>query len=244
MEMEDYLIRFLEIENELEKHPKVALMNFYLNETGYREQIDVEAEKLPFPLPKSVKDFYYHVDTLQLRWMYKGSPDYEPEMYDFRESYFDPTYVWDDELVITGCINILSFKDVFFHNWMETDFKKQFKVQKKVRFLGKEMDGEDFYSRLFPFDFFNWNHAAAFYFDQDTEDLLVLIAFDQFADFQHSVITDFESYLEMILHKRGLISARWKYYSLSSGERRIKTPQNFWTKRDLPKLDDLPEMEW
>ncbi|MEM9823907.1 MAG: hypothetical protein AAF985_22675 [Bacteroidota bacterium] len=241
MDMEDYLLRFLEIEDQLSEHDQVALLNGYMNDVGYGAQIDTEIEKLPFSLPKTIRDFYYHIDTLQLRWLHKRSSEYQGEKHDQRAYYFDPFNIWYEDFVVTACINILSFEQVFLYDWMNEKFKVQYEFQKKIRFKNKEFTGEEFYSRLYPFDLFHPEHAAAFYFDKENDKWLVLTAIDQFADFHHSVVTDFESYLEMILHQRGLVSSRIHFYGLGAEERQIRTPKSFWVEKEAPNLENYSE---
>lgn len=202
---------------------------------------------MPFRVPAVLRDFYFHLDTLQVRWIHHRHPEYDPALYVHRESYVDPYYVWDDELTHSGCISILPFQDVFYTDWMERHFRKHAEVQKRILFDGTYLNAHDFYARIYPFDLFHWKYASALYVDEARDELCVLHAFDGFADFQHSIITDLESYLELILQTLGLVSSRLHYFSPGSSKanvKRFQPPPSFWTSWNVPNLDQMNEHEW
>ncbi|WP_299455514.1 hypothetical protein [uncultured Microscilla sp.] len=237
MDIENYILEMMELGEKLQNHPNIHLVNFNIVEQNAPESIDELSQKLPFSLPPIVIEFYKTVHSIQIRWIRKDNPDYEPDMYD-TEGWFNP--IEGDGLIYDGIINMLPFEDVFFGEW--NVLKNLAEVEESINFNNKQITYKEFYSHIYPFDIWNDIQSSAFYVDKNTADFLVLTTFFHSEDYHQSIITDFESYLEMILHTNGMHDGKYKYYKNYNSEYKvIKTPRSFWTKNNVIDLDSLPE---
>ena len=180
---------------------------------------------MDFNVPSFILDFYKVVDSVQLRWVRKDNPDYEPDLYE-EGGWFDP--LEGDDLIYDGTINILPFEDVFFGTWNVLENLKE--IEKEVTINNNTLSFSEFCNHIYPFDLWNDIQSAAFYVDDKTDEILVLNSFFHSEDYYQSIITDFESYLEMTLHTMGMHDGKYKYYKNYNNEhKKIKTLRSFWT---------------
>ncbi|EAY24034.1 hypothetical protein, partial [Microscilla marina] len=137
--------------------------------------------------------------------------------------------------------NILAFDEVFFMQWDK--LKELSKLNHSISFNGKKISANNFYSSIYPFDVFGLYCTSAFFIDKASSKVWVIFSFGSFEDFSESVITDFESYLFMLLYKRGLLKSRKKYYQYKA-QQIIKIPANIWSERDIPDLSNPQSLHY
>ncbi|WP_299455516.1 hypothetical protein [uncultured Microscilla sp.] len=235
MDIEQYIISWLEAEDDLRAHKKVDVIECNIDQNDYEKTLLENLSKLQLNISQDIIDFYKYLNGIQLCWIHKDHPNYSSAISESITYHFEPQEFVFESFVCSGYVNILPFEEVFFTQWDE--LKQLSTLRKPVNFNGKNIPASDFYNSIYPFDVFGLYHTSAFFLDSSSKEVWVIFSFGDFKDFSESVITDFESYLFMILYKRGLLKARKKYYQHGKVQRLIKTPANIWSIRDIPNLD-------
>ncbi len=89
-------------------------------------------------------------------------------------------------------------------------------------------------------ELFSYSSCMAFLLETETreEGFKVSRLGDHYIEWQDNRITDFASYLEMLLATRGIVQARESIYQEEGGERlpSLVTTLEYWTEEKIPKL--------
>ena len=235
MDIEKYILDWVSVGDELRNHHKINLIEFNVDLNSYGNNITKKLAELHLNLPSMIIDFFKHTNGMQLCWIHNDIPGYNLISPDFKEYHFEYEDFTHEALICSGYINLLTFDEVFSTKWSE--LTRLAKSDKNITFNGNNIPAKEFYNSIYPFDVWGLRQAAAIYIDKTSNETWVIFAFGDFEDFSESVITDFESYLFMLLFKRGLLSTRKKYYQFGKRQKIFKTPANLWSKRDIPNLD-------
>jgi hypothetical protein len=234
--MENYLDRFATMVEELKScSDKLVLLNYNLFEPASVAAVANVESKLGFSLDESVKDFFCLSNGLQLRWILKNDPNYNPETHRFSSEPFDWLDPWRSYLPDTGLINILPLEEIFFNEWKDYVWSPA-DAAVPERFLGVEYNGVFFGKNIKPFDAFGKFYSMVFFIGDKNREYKVVMGDDHLADFKNSKVTNFESYLEFLLATRGIVEERKKFYLDSFGSSAepkeiLITDQNYWQDR-------------
>ncbi|MGF1488882.1 MAG: hypothetical protein ACFBSE_17495 [Prochloraceae cyanobacterium] len=239
--MEEYFSRFLEMVEELKSSPYVQVLNFELFEAVEPKVITRVEEILRCNLDTSIKDFYQISNGLQLKWIHKKNPEFDSEEHYYREEGFDYLQPIEEYGLEDGCINILPLQVTLFEqNWSDIVWSYEDEGY-SVEFCGAIHDRLALMQRLKPLDIFSKSEAMAFLIEEGIGNPKVILVQDHFAEVEDSRITDFRSYLDFILHYRGLIAERRNFYNEYKGHRipTIRTTLEYWANDQRQDLQFL-----
>lgn len=205
MDAEAYVLEFLALGDRLRAHENVALTNFYVGDGAPTEALEEAEVALGRPLPRAVRALYAAADGLQLRYILRDHPDFEPGRYDRNEGAFEPCYPGEEELLVSACVNVVPLGvlvdpgacDVPFRGWTDAP----------VHILEETYDAADFFDRLFLFDYFHEVLDAALFLGRNDR-AFVLLSSGHHALHPSSRPIDVESYLRFVLHRAGDILDR------------------------------------
>jgi hypothetical protein len=239
--MEDYLARFaLMVEGLRDCPDEVALLGYNVFEPVAEETVAEVEKSLGFALAESVKSFFRQTNGLQLRWMSKASPEYDPRKHRLTYEPFDGRYPWSGYLTETGLVNILPLEEIFFGDWRDYVWFEN-EGARQTTFFGVEYNSLFFKQHVKPFDLFNKYYTMAFFVGDGRPDPKVLMGSDHNADFTSTEVTDFESYVEFLIAKKGAVEERAKLYgaewdSAAEPKPLLITRRDFWTDEKILKL--------
>jgi hypothetical protein len=207
-----------------------------------REDHLVEAERfLKHPLPESVRAFYSRCGGLTLRWVHRerASRAYI-ERFDFGQNpkrfHRGSGSLLEDQRE-DGRILLRSLGETFlsderFAGLIEDSLLLEPGHKGSVKLAGATYPRDAFYQQLRVFDAYSSEGGAAFFLGDPS--LPVVQGSNSAASYEDGHVTDFESYLELLLASRGLKKARWLFYMRGSDKGRVlRTPPGFWTAADF-----------
>ena len=206
--MEDYFIQFLEMVEELKSKPYIQILNFELFNGASAYDIAMVEEAIGCELDSSIKEFYQISNGLQLKWIHKNNPSYDPKKHFYEEGCFEDPLEWygpED-----GCINIESV-ETFLEDWDSIVWFDEDEGY-TIEFDKVLYDSLDFFKSIKPLDIFSKSQSMVYFARQGISNPKVLLAIDHFADLEYSRTTNFKSYLQFILETWGLVDERDKYY--------------------------------
>jgi hypothetical protein len=153
---------------------------------------------------------------------------------------FDSLYPWSGYLNETGLVNILPLEKIFLGDWKDLVWFEN-EANRQTTFYGVEYDSLFFKQHVKPFDLFNKNYTTAFFVGDRQADPKVLLGSDHNADFVSTKVTNFESYMEFLIAKKGAVEERAKFYaagwnSAAKRKRLLITRRDFWTDGKILKV--------
>lgn len=208
MNVEEYMFKWIEIQEELEAHPDIQVLNWAWNTSTYTlEELQEKEKQASLSLPNTVKEFYTLADGLQLKWIHKQHPQFKEEEQEFMGTSFPQGEFSRDE-VYSGCINILPFDLLLTTNWKDisTDWRQSSESLKEMVINGQKTTKAELFTKLFPFDHYGNGATAAFYVSE--ADFGVMLSTQYFTDFSSYPLIDFETYLKLIQLDYGLFRKR------------------------------------
>lgn len=232
--MEDYLSRFALMAEELKSCPeRVALLNYNIFKPVSDDTVREVEDALGFSLDPSILSFFKQTDGLQLRWILRDNPRFDPDKQKFNYQPLDSLYPWERPVRANGFVNILPLRRIFLGDWEDTVWYRNVEPY-RIKFLGTEYDGTFFKQHIKPFDVFDAYYTMVFFTGDEESDPKVLLAEDRHAELTSSKITDFESYMEFLIASKGIVKARKDFYTDawdSSAEPKdiLMTHQDYWT---------------
>lgn len=237
--MASYVERFKALAAEVEAHPYLKLYKFKVNPPATEKAFAEVEKKLKAPLSKSIRDFYAEADGLELQWGLKKRLS-EEELDKISDKYDDYTPPDDEEPNERenpfARINLLPIvQSIVRRKWTiltAGDDEITFEFQKQT------YNRKEFGRRLRPFDVYSTYDCMAFVLEEGVGDPKVLRLSDHYVEWDGSRITDFQSYIEMLLATRGIVEARDDVYGEYRGDlkRQLLTGADYWTARRIPKL--------
>lgn len=246
--MSNYLERFRSMVAEIEAHPLLEVVTFSIN-PPISEQVLAQIETgLGLQLAESIRSFYQEANGLRIYWRFRL--DLTDEELDRIEETYDDYEIGlleEDVDEIEGRnpfaqINLLPLEESLVNrDWQGiVYFEETQAFDKSVEFCGSTYQRSQLEMRLKPFDLFSYSSCMAFLLETETreEGFKVSRLGDHYIEWQDNRITDFASYLEMLLATRGIVQARESIYQEEGGERlpSLVTAPEYWTEEKIPKL--------
>ncbi|NEO40248.1 MAG: SMI1/KNR4 family protein [Moorea sp. SIOASIH] len=240
-----YLERFRAMVDEIESHPLLEVVDFSVNQPASDELLTSVEETLRTSLAEPIRTFYKETNGLRLYWKIKsGLTDEEldrlEEVYDDYDIGLPNEEEDTDDENPFAHINLISIEDcIIKRNWQEKIIFDEINYNDEtVEFAGVTYRERDFQRRLKPFDLFSAYSCMAFFFEEGVENPKVLRLSSHYVEWDNSKITDFKSYLEMLLVTRGIVDARGEIYNQYRGDRepQLITGYDYWSEENVPKL--------
>lgn len=236
--MSDYLKRFRELVKDLEKYDYIEIVEFTPQPPATAAELKAVEENLGAPLAKPLRGFYGQANGLKLHWQVKADVS-EQKAKELRKKSSDyyvkiAEYVGDPFAII----NLIPLEEsILKRRWKELTLGAE---QKTVEFGGETHDFDEFRKRLKPFDLMNREMCMAFLIEEGHGDPRVLLLTEGYTEWNSSRLTDFASYMEMLLATRGIVEAREKIFGEESGDRKppLIKGGDYWRERFTPKLFD------
>lgn len=236
--MEEYFARFLDMVEELKSEPYIQVLHFELFEAAKPQDISKIEEMLGCSLDSSIKDFYMVSNGLQLKWIHKQNPRFDSKHHCYREGGFDFLEPLEWYGLEDGCVNILPLQMAFVEqDWGDIVWSYADEEQ-SIEFGGTTHNLLELMQGMKPLDLFSKSSAMVFLVEEGVANPKVLLAQDHFADVESSRITNFDSYIEFVLHHWGLVEERRKFYCEYGGHhmQMVITPAEYWQERPRPDL--------
>ena len=243
--MTNYLARFRAMVAEIEAHPLLEVVDFQINSSTNDEVLAMVEERLEASLAEPIINFYKEVNGLRLYWRIKSGLA-EEELDSIQEEYDDYEIGVPDEEEDADSenpfaqINILPIEDCLINrNWDNIIiFDEITSNEDELEFTGIKYKTRDFQRQLKPFDLYSSYSCMAFFMEKGNGNPKVLRLSSHYVEWNNSKITDFKSYLEMLLMTRGIVEARTEIYNDYRGDLKppLITDSNYWTEEHIPKL--------
>jgi len=239
--MKNIIERFKIIIDEIQKNPLLELVEAEFKPPASEELIQKVEQAIGISLAERIRDFYMQTNGFKLHW--RINPAIPEEEFEGFERKYDDYEVEDpydeDEDIPFAQINIIPIeKSLLSKNWIKKYGWDMFDSNAKMEFSGKEYSLREFAKFLKPFDLFSTYRFMSFVFDEQSGNPKVMLIGDYGAEWDESRITDFESYIEMLLATRGIAESRERVYREYRGDKKppLITGPEYWTKRRIPKL--------
>ncbi len=221
--------------SEISSHPLLQVVEFSLNPPASSEALEAVEEKIGASLAEPIRRFYEEANGLKLHWRIK-SHFTEQELDEIKGKYNDYWIEFPENKDIPFAqINLISIDECINRNWDEIIIPLE---DQTFEFQGTNYPHRDFAGRLKPFDLFSTYYCMAFFLEKGIGNPKVLLLSDYYIEWDASRITDFESYLEMLLVTRGIVESRRKIFGEYRGD--LKPPlvigADFQTQEHVPKL--------
>ena len=237
--MASYVERFRAVAAEVEAHPYLRLYKLTVNPPAAAAAFDEVEKRLKAPLAKPIRDFYAEANGLELRWGLKKGLS-EEELDKISDKYDDYTPPEDEEPGERedpfARVNLLPIEDsIVRRKWkvlVSGDDEAAFEFQKQT------FNRKEFGRRLRPFDVYSTYDCMAFVLEEGVGDPKVMHLSGHYVEWDGSRVTDFQSYMEMVIATRGIVEARDDVYGEYRGDLKkpLVTGADYWTARRIPKL--------
>jgi hypothetical protein len=240
--MKKYINKFESIVKEVESNPYLEVTEFKVNPPLSKQELaDIEAA-VGIKIDKSILNFYQQMNGLILNWQIK--PDLAKDEQAFtkiRKQYDDYYLKWPEDEIETvpfAKINLLSLEDCFIKkDWQEIIVPQPNEI---IEFADISCKHSDFVKKLKPFDLFSDYDCMAYILDNKSGDFKILLLSDYYIAWDESRITNFESYIEMLLTTRGIVESRSRIYKEYAGHQKplLLTAEDYWKEHQeyVPKL--------
>jgi hypothetical protein len=234
--MSDYVNRFEAMAKGLGSREHFQIVELTPQPAATKKALEAFEQKLGASLGSPIREFYGEANGLKLHW--EVDPLVSPEVAKDLRAKSKDYYVGIAEYVGEpfANINILPLED----SVLKSKPKELARVQEQesVEFAGSTYPFDDFIARLKPFDLMSEEYCMAFFLEDGSGDPPVLLLGEGCTDWRNSRLTDFGSYLEMLLVTRGIVEAREKIVSEPEGHQkpRLTGDAAFWEKRYTPDL--------
>ena len=228
-----YLKRFEALVKDLKSHDVIQIVEFKAHPPLKPAKLKALEAKLGAKLADEIRDFYGEMNGLKLQWeidplvspetaiqLREKSPDYYVKI----AEYIGDPFANIDLMPLDKCIN---------KRWKDP----RDAIEETVKFRGREYAGKTITSGLKPFDLMNEEMCMAFLIEEGNGDPAVLLMTEGCTNWADSRLTNFGSYVEMLLATRGIVEARQKIFAKDAGneEEPLVGDATFWQKY-APKL--------
>lgn len=235
--MKGYVERFRKVVAEVEAHPALEVVAFKVKEPAGAEELRAAEEVLGAKLAEPLRRFYgEEANGLLLHWRVREdiSPEdlkkVKRESSDYQiEPPEDPDIPFA-KVHLLGLLESLKKK-----RWPEITTHVP---EATYEFRGETYKSREFGKRLRPFDIFSTYECMAFLVEEGVGDPAVMLLSDYYGEWDETRITDFASYMEMVLATRGITEARKAVFGEYRGDRKppLKTGPSYWTAERIPKM--------
>lgn len=232
-----YVERFRKVAAEVEANPALEVVTFKVREPAGAEELRAAEELLGAKLAAPLRRFYgEEANGLLLHWRIREDLDDE-EMERVRRQSSDYDFEPPEDPDIP-------FAKVHLLGLLESLKKKRWPQitthvpEAEFEFRGQTYKSREFGKRLRPFDIFSTYECMAFLVEEGVGDPEVMLLSDYYAEWNETRITDFASYMEMLLATRGITEARKEVFGEYRGDRKppLRTGPDYWTPGRIPKL--------
>ncbi|MEO1514019.1 MAG: pentapeptide repeat-containing protein [Bacteroidota bacterium] len=228
--MKTTIRRFQEMARLLDEHPNVQLHSFHFFPPLAADQLQQLEDQTGLRMPAAVREFYSQTNGLQLHWSFGNAWP--------KTSTDNPVLQWENLPEADGLIFFPPIEEVLTKDWAEQIYFDWMEEESPLRVHSSTYPLLDFSKRIRPFDCFGQEHDMAFFIDRQGY-WQVVMGEDQHHFYNHSRLTDFESYLEFLLASKGHVASRIHFYRDEQGLRRprLKTPAAYWNEQNSLSLD-------
>lgn len=221
-DVSELIFTALNLVEELKKNEDISVLNNHIFPPVSNGDFSAISDYLGKQLDKDIVDFYKETNGLQIRWIYKNNPRYNPRLHIENELPFTYLDVITEEFYYDGCINILPLNEVFFDIDWNTVFVFDEDAGKSFNFMHEDFDLMDLKKKLRPFDLFARNDCMSFFTGSSIDFLPCVLQQSYYLDFNSSRVTDFTSYLSFVLENNLLVKSRRSKYNEINGH--LKQP--------------------
>jgi len=234
--MSKYLERFRKMFKDLNRYSFIEPLEFTPRAPATELIFKSIESKLGSPLDPVIRSFYKETNGLKIHWRIKRDLDIKES--DKIRTKSSDYYVKIAEYVGDpfAFINIIPIQKSFEkRDWKELVIDKE--QQNKI-LNGKSFSIDQIKIGLKPFDLLNKEIGMAFLFGQDNGTPKVILLSEGYSELDNSRLTDFESYIEMLLVTRGIVEARIKIFDKENNESDspLIGDTRFWQEKFTPKL--------
>ena len=234
--MPSYVERFEAMVEELRRHPRLEVVEFTLNPPATAEVFRQVEEKLKAKAAEPLREFYGRANGMKLRWKIKSGLS-EAELEEVRAESSDYSIESSENTDIPFAqINLIPLEEALVtRRWEEFEEAED---DEEFEFQGQTYLVREFGARVRPFDLFSTYNAMAFVTEEGKGDLPAMLLGDYYVEWSHSRLTDFASYMEMLLATRGIVKAREQVYGEYRGDLKppLLTGADYWTEERIPRL--------
>jgi hypothetical protein len=229
-----YLKKFTALAKELARHEHIEIVEFKAQPPLKPAKLKAVEAKLGAKLADEIREFYGEANGLKLQWQINPlvSPETAVELRKKSSDYYVKIaeYVGDP----FANINLIPLDESINQRRKEIGHGG---IEEAVNFRGREYDLNGFAARLKPFDLMNEKMCMAFLTEEGNGDPPVLLLTEGCTDWTDSRLTNFASYIEMLLATRGIVEARQKIFAKTAGykDKPLVGGAEFW-QRYVPKL--------
>jgi hypothetical protein len=230
---------------EIESHSLLEVVEFSINPPANDEVFSAVEKKLGAPLSEPIRSFYAEANGLRLYWKIKSGLTEEDldviaeEYDDYDIGIPDEEEGTDDENLFAQ-IKFLSIEDsIIYRDWQNVIVFDELTLEDEtINFAGMTYNKREFQRRIRPFDLYSAFSCMAFFLEKGVGNPKVLLLSGHYVEWDHSRITDFESYLEMLFATRGITEARKEIYGDYRGDKKppFITSRSYWNQEYIPKL--------
>ncbi|MBD2563983.1 MULTISPECIES: hypothetical protein [Nostoc] len=234
--MPDYLKRFNALVKDLATYPYIEIMEYVTHPPVHLTDLKAVEAHLEAPLTEAIHSFYEQTNGLKLHWRIKRDLSLEEteklrnkssDFYVLIAEYVDDPFANIHLLPIQDCIFKYKWEQLATAHW-----------EKTIEFKDTIYQREDFKKQLKPFDLISSEYCMAYFFEKGNGNPSVLLLNEECSEWINSRLTDFESYIEMLLATRGIVEAREKIFATEHGDSEppFIAGSDYWEKHYTPKI--------
>ena len=217
-----WLERFKQLEKEIIRHPLLEIIESHYNPPISEAKVSLVEEQLGFEITESMRTFFLEVNGLQLSWGFKQNiPTSDIKsiinQYDDYRLYLGEEK--DNLKSPIGCINLLSLENCMLDNHRELFFDDSAEGDWDVEFINQTYQGNSLGQKLRPWDLFSEYECISFFINKEEKKIPIILLGDYYIVWNSSRLIDFNTYLDVVLHTKGVIEARNKILSKYRGDK-------------------------
>jgi hypothetical protein len=165
-------------------------------------------------IPKNVENFYMIANGLTVTWRIKPGIDQEM-MHKIYSTEEDPGYDYNQPL---GTIRLLPLQEVLINDWQPPSETAP-GGSNPFPFIDKTYTYASFGKMLYPFDLFSNEQCMAFIIFPNEPEYKVIMLDNYYADWHHSRVTDFETYIKAMCETGFTIPSRQRLFKQFRGDK-------------------------
>ncbi|MGH1336426.1 MAG: pentapeptide repeat-containing protein [Aureispira sp.] len=213
MVRKNYLEAFQRLAEAINQHSSAALLGYHAFAPLSLAAIQGLEERYKCQLDAPMRQFYQQSNGLQLRWMLRSNPAYDPARYPVHQEGMAPKpwdYATQAHHPEEGSIFLLPLEELL------RSFLPPNNQQPSITIAHKSYDTIDFYTRLRNLDAFSYYLTMGILFREEQGPLL-LLGDEEGTCFTDAVPLTFEAYLAFLLASKGWILRRKEWLGQPQG---------------------------
>lgn len=241
VDMDTYIDRFHSMVKELDHHPDILVTHYHRGSPASDQDIQAAERICGKELPESMKKFYKAANGLSLSWIKKdrardGIDEQvvvphisDTENQEVLPDYHDPldiNHFKRDYEPFDGVVNIPDLVSLFEWDWSDDLYRMDSMADDtEITLHNSSFENElKLYQSIRPVDAFSKECGVALYLT-DQPDIPLMLGQNHYADFKYTALTDFESYLELVLAQKAVVDRRSYFYSQFGGFQAANKPK-------------------